>query len=89
MKDYCNGCNNRIQVGKAYIKKDINSAWYVIIRIVDNNVYYRKVPVNNLPYEKNVDPDMVFIMPIDSFKYGFVFVSTLFCPYEINHERIN
>lgn len=83
-KPYCEGCDSRIQAGKAYVKKDIESAWYVVINIIHDRVAYRKMDIANNFNEPEISSEIVFTMPKDSFKYNFEFVSTIFCPYEIN-----
>lgn len=90
-KEYCKGCEDRIQPGKAYIKKDKKSAWYVVIYIKRENykeiVYYRKAELMNISYESEVNSEMVFTLPLEDFYNRFKHVSTFFCPFEIEDER--
>lgn len=34
---YCENCKDRIQGGKVYSKKNIDSAWYIVVDVIEES----------------------------------------------------
>jgi hypothetical protein len=80
----CKNCNGRIQSGKVYSKKDMESAWYIVIDIIEENVFYRKMNVTNIKYEKDVGFE-IQKMNISEFKEKFKHETTIYCEHMIHN----